>query len=128
MGMVKPPFAVINPEIFAAPDTSSATVGDALPIPRRDLAPPTKYMLLAALVFVPNWAIGVVDSVLLSIILELIVVRPSILTSPTTSSLDLGVMLPIPTFPDCNTQKSMRLEVLLKILNIPSLLIRFQLL
>jgi hypothetical protein len=127
-GIVKPPFAVINPEIFAAPNTSSATVGEELPIPMRDLAPPSKYMLLAALAFVPNWAIGVVNCVLLSIILDVIVVRPTILTSPMTSNLDFGAALPIPVLPDCNIQKSTRLEVLLNILNMPSLLIRFQLL
>jgi hypothetical protein len=128
VGMVKPPFAVINPEILAEPTTSSATVGDALPIPRRDLAPPIKYMLLVALALVPYWAIGAVNSVLTSIKFEVIVVCPSMLTSPMTSSLDLGAELPIPVLPDCNIQKSMRLEVLLSILKVPSLFIRFQLL
>jgi hypothetical protein len=85
-------------------------------------------MLLAALMFVPNWAIGADDSVLLSIILEVIIVCPSMLTSPTTSSLDFGAVLPIPVLPDCNIEKSMRLEVLLSILKEPSLFIRFQLL
>ena len=128
VGMVKPPFAVIKPDILVAPATSRATVGDALPIPMRDLAPPTKYMLLLAFAWVPNWAIGAVVSVLATIILEFIVVRPCMLTSPTTSSLDFGAVLPIPIFPDGNIQKSTRLEVLLSILNMPLLLMRFQLL
>ena len=41
VGIVKPPFAVISPEIFAVPTTSSEADGDELPIPIRPLEPPT---------------------------------------------------------------------------------------
>lgn len=78
--------------------------------------------------FVPNCATGAVDSVFIRMIFEVMVVRPSIDTSPTTSSFDCGDVLPIPIFPLCNIQKSMRFEVLLSILKMPLLLIRFQLL
>lgn len=40
-GIVKPPLAVIRPEIFAVPTTSSEADGDELPIPMRPLEPPT---------------------------------------------------------------------------------------
>jgi len=65
---------------------------------------------------------------LLRMIFDVMVVRPSIDTSPTTSSFDFGDVLPIPIFPLCNIQKSMRFEVLLSILKMPLLLMRFQLL
>jgi hypothetical protein len=41
VGTIKPPFAVINPEIFALPTTSSGTEGIEVPIPMRALEPPT---------------------------------------------------------------------------------------
>ena len=75
-GTIIPPFAVINPEILAEPTTSSGTVGDKLPIPKRDEEPPIIYMLLWTMALVPNCAIGIVESVLLIIKLELSVVRP----------------------------------------------------
>ena len=57
-----PPFAVITPDILAPPTISREAVGVALPIPMRATPPPTKYKLLATLAFVPNCAIGVVDT------------------------------------------------------------------
>jgi hypothetical protein len=41
VGIVKPPLAVISPEIFAEPTTSREAEGDELPIPIRPLEPPT---------------------------------------------------------------------------------------
>jgi len=78
--------------------------------------------------FVPNCAIGAVDIVFATTRFEVSVVRPSIATLPTISSFDTGDVLPIPIFPLCKIQKSMRFEVLLSILKMPLLLMRFQLL
>jgi hypothetical protein len=77
---------------------------------------------------VPNCAIGAVDMVLSRMRFEVSVVLPRIAMSPAMSSFDFGDVLPIPMFPLCNIQKSMRFEVLLSILKMPLLLIKFQLL
>jgi hypothetical protein len=58
--VVIPAAANNAPDILVSPATSKATVGELLPIPTRALPPPAIYMLLAALAFVPYWAIGVV--------------------------------------------------------------------